>query len=205
LRPVVSKARHLVAAEITRKRWNTLRDGQDERIWLFRPSGKFLRHERVKAYLRLKIGAGGARRTNYKIRTRSPWYRTPLKERVDGFISGMTVRGPWIALRRMPTLNATNTLYTVRFKASASLGERAGWALSLLSSWTREQMAQAGRRYADGLLKFEPGEMHAIPLRVPSRTRGALTAYRRAISFLLAGDEAGARKIADAWLNGPAG
>jgi len=201
LHPVVSRSHHLVAGELTAKQWSGIRDRQTERVWLFRPGRRFLRDKRVKAYLRRKVESGGARRENHKIRTRSPWYCTPLKTRIDGFLSGMTVRGPWIALRRMPRLNATNTLYTVRFRRATTLAERAAWSLSLLTSWTRNQVGVFGRHYADGLLKFEPGDLRAVPVRVPRRTQGAVTAYRAAVRALLAGDETTCRSIADAWLD----
>jgi hypothetical protein len=201
LRPVVSKSHHLVAGDITAKQWNSVRDRQTERAWLFRPAGRFLQNENVKAYLKRQVEYGGAHRANHKLRMRSPWYWTPLKSRIHGFLSGMTVRGPWIALRRMSRLNATNTLYTVRFISATTLPERAAWSLSLLTSWTRNQVGVFGRQYADGLLKFEPRDLRAIPVRVPRQTRGAAAAYRAAVRALLAGDEATCRRIADAWLD----
>ncbi len=168
LRPVLSRACHLVAGRITREIWLRLRDA-GERIWLFDPPDRYLDHPAVENYLRLKEDHGGCRRERYKIKSREPWYRTPLPQPVDGFLSGMTRRGPWLCFSGMSELTATNTLYTFRFKEDLDVKHKAAWALVLLESRHDDVTRSLGRRYADGLVKYEPGDLYRIPLRVPAK------------------------------------
>lgn len=203
LRPVLSKARHLIAGEMTRRHWKSLRQMGNERIWLFDPPPRLVEHPSVRAYLRLAEYSGGCRRDRYKIKKRSPWYRTPLERHSDGFISGMSRFGPWITLRKMPRLSATNTLYVVRFLKGRTRDEKAAWSLSLLTSRTRELVTSFGRRYADGLLKYEPSDIRAIPVTIPRKVRGARTVYIKAVEALVSGQEMKCRKIADEWFQEP--
>ncbi len=198
LRPVVSKARHLVSAELTRPDWEALR-ASGKRIWLFDPPPSLASHPAVRAYLQLPPSSGGCRRDRYKITNRSPWYRTPLPRRVDGFLSGMTQLGPWICLRAMPRLTATNTLYSLRFRGRVTQDEKAAWALSLLTSPARRLLEPVGRLYPDGLVKYEPGDLLDLPLLVPSKVDGARAWYLETVEALLSGDVAMARDMADRW------
>jgi len=196
--PVLSRARHLTASQVTREEWDRLKeDGQ--RVWLFRPPERILTHPAVKAYLELAEEDGGCRREAYKL-ARDPWYVTPLPEDVHGFISGMSGSGPWIALKDMRGLSATNTLYTVRFRDRLAMDERAAWSLSLLTEAARGRLAAIGRQYADGLIKYEPGDLARLPVPIPARTRGAARTYRLAIAHLVAGEHTRAQKLADQWL-----
>jgi adenine-specific DNA-methyltransferase len=198
VRPVLSKAHHLIAGEMTQQEWNTLLE-KDERIWLFDPPPHLISHSEVRAYLELPPSLGGCRRDRYKIKNRSPWYRTPFPQCVDGFISGMTNLGPWICLNVVPRLNATNTLYTVRFHDSLSQDRKAAWALSFLTSFTRHLLQKARRVYADGLLKYEPGDLLNILLIRPRRVDGARAYYLDSIKTLLSGDIKRCQNMADAW------
>ena len=69
----------------------------------------------MKAYLERTVKDGGCKRRALKVRSRDPWYRTPLEPVIHGFMSGMSGWGPWVVFREMPRLAATNTLYVVRF------------------------------------------------------------------------------------------
>ena len=198
VRPVLSKARHLVSAELTRPEWEALRDS-GERIWLFDPPPSLLRNSAVRTYLQLPPSAGGCRSDGYKIRSRSPWYRTPVPRYVDGFISGMAQSGPWICLRAMPRLNATNTLYTVRFRGRLTPDEKAAWALSLLTSHSRRFLQSIGRVYPDGLVKYEPGDLLDLPLAIPIKAKGARVWYLKTVKTLLSGDPQTATEMADHW------
>lgn len=201
VRPVLSKARHLVAATMTKREWTQLRDS-GERIWLFRPSARRPRHHAIGAYLRLREEAGGCHRQRYKIANRNPWYRTVLPTHVDGFMSGMAQFGPWICFRRMSRLTATNTLYTVRFSEMNSGNQRAAIALSLLSSAYREPLNRIGRLYPSGLVKYEPGDLARLPLMLPDKIEGADVLYPQAIRALLDGAPEECRRIADRWFDG---
>jgi len=199
LRPVLSKARHLVNAEIGKPIWDELRR-TNERIWLFYPSSRVLGHPAVQRYLQLDAAYGGCRRERYKIKKRKPWYQTPLPHRVDGFISGMSRFGPWISLNNMARLTATNTLYTVQFRKPQTLEQKAAWALSLLTSYTQQAMKPLSRVYADGLVKYEPGDLLSLPLLVPRGVRGSRTFYAKAVRLLMLGNRREAQEIADVFI-----
>jgi adenine-specific DNA-methyltransferase len=199
LRPVLSKARHLVSAEIGKPVWDELRR-TNERVWLFYPSSHVLGHPAVQRYLQLDAACGGCRRERYKIKKREPWYQTPLPHQVDGFISGMSRFGPWLSLNNMARLTATNTLYTVQFRKPQTLEQKAAWGLSLLTSYTQQAMKPLSRVYADGLVKYEPGDLLSLPLHVPRGVRGARTFYTKAVKLLLQGNRREAQEIADVFM-----
>lgn len=199
LRPVLTKAHQLDRAEVGYPQWKRhLRN--DERVWLFDPPPSAWGRPGVREYLSLAESDGGCNRTARKVSRRSPWFRVPLPRRVDGFLSGMSRHGPWIALNRMPRLTVSNTLYFITFKNASSPDERAAWSLSLLSSRTRGAAQRVGRVYADGLLKYEPSDLKALPVLIPRRTSGARRVYAQAVRLLLAGDHAHAEAVADTWL-----
>ena len=198
LRPVVSKARHLVSGELTQRKWQALRH-KGERIWLLDPPLRLVTHPTVQSYLDLPPSSGGCRRDRYKIRDRTPWYRTPLPRYVDGFVSGMSQLGPWVCLRAMPRLTATNTLYTVKFHGTLTPDEKASWALSLLTGHSRRLLDTAGRVYPDGLVKYEPGDLLRLELLVPPKVQGARVWYLDTVAAMLSGDVDKARQMADHW------
>lgn len=202
LRPAVTKAHHLISGELTRQEWETLRD-KGERIWLFDPPPGLMNHPAVQAYLGLSPEDGGCRRDRYKIKNRNPWYHTPLPRYVHGFVSGMTQSRPWICLRSMPRLTATNTLYTVRYHGSLTPDEKAAWALSLLTSYSRNLLESTGRVYPDGLLKYEPGDLLDLPLLAPPKIHGARARYLEAVRDLLCNDVEESKAKADRWFDLP--
>ncbi|MEE8523896.1 MAG: hypothetical protein V3T72_08190, partial [Thermoanaerobaculia bacterium] len=101
------------------------------------------------------------------------------------FLSGMTRRGPWLCFSGMPTLTATNTLYTFRFKEDPGKDEKAAWALALLDARSAAATRSLGRRYADGLVKYEPGDLYKIPLTIPAKVDGSLDCYEAAVGEML--------------------
>ena len=198
--PVLSRARHLITSEITPKEWENLRDAGD-RVWLFNPSDDVVPEQQVRRYLELDLLSGGCDKGRYKIRNRSPWYRTPMPTTVDAFVSGMSKYGPWMSLNGMRNLSATNTLYIVLFKERLNGDEKAAWALSLLTAQVRRQLTQFARRYPSGLIKFEPGSLLALQLPVPFQFRGAAEYYNSAVNILLQGKVKEATQIADNWFS----
>ena len=114
-----------------------------------------------------------------------------------GYLSGMTKLGPWLSFRTMRNLAATNTLYVVTEKLRMSAEERAAWALSLLSTPSRNQVRELVRHYPDGLTKMEPHDLSCIRLPPPSVLKGACKDYDRAIQLLLTGNESAAIALAD--------
>jgi adenine-specific DNA-methyltransferase len=197
-RPIISRARHLTAGAIATDYWSQLRD-DGERVWLFDPRPSQTGIEAVKRYLNLRPQHGGCDRAALKVRSRDPWYRTPIQRNIDGFMSGMSGWGPWVVFRKMPRLAATNTLYVVRFHAGQTTDERAAWAMWLLTSESAHYLHRVGRRYADGLVKFEPGDIAQLPIATPLRIAGAYSAYERAVRLLLKGQKAACRREADKW------
>ena len=195
LRPVVSKARHLVASQITKVMWDRLRRA-DERVWLFSPDVHVQRNRSVRAYL--SHGENVCNLDGYKLRNRDPWYEVPGIRFGVGFMSGMTSVGPWLSLRSMRGLAATNTLYVITANETMTIDEQAAWALSLLSSETRRQVRATLRCYPDGLAKLEPHDISELQLLRPKRLAGSRDAYHRAIKLLLSGDPEAATAIADA-------
>jgi adenine-specific DNA-methyltransferase len=196
-RRVLTRASHLSAHVITSATWQSLRE-QGERVWLFHPGGNALNHPAVAKYLRWGKSSG-CKLTNHKVAIRSPWFRVLLPEPFDGFMSGMSGKGPFIAMRQMEGLTATNTLYGVTFLERAGHEARCALALGLLTSHAHEQLARVQRNYADGLIKYELGDLRELRLPVPQVTKGAPSAYQRAIEALLAQRHSEARGIADAW------
>jgi hypothetical protein len=197
-RPIISRAKHLSAGVIGEDDWTRLRNDGD-RVWLFDPPSAQLAHPAVKAYLDRPVKEGGCNHLALKVRSREPWYRTPLEPKIDGFMSGMSGWGPWVVFREMPRLAATNTLYLVRFLDAVSLDERAAWAMWLLTSDAARLLRRIVRRYADGLAKFEPGDIAELPIRQPIKHDGAYEAYKNAVRLLLQGKKGSSRREADEW------
>jgi hypothetical protein len=199
VRPILTKARHLCAAQIDRSVWEILRE-RDERIWLFDPPDELLSTAAVKRYLELDESHGGCRRDRYKIRIRKPWFRVPLPEKIEGFVSGMSRLGPWICLNSTRNLVASNTLYTVEFRRTCDAEKRCAWSLAVLTTPARAALTRVGRVYPDGLVKHEPGDLVKISVPEPNRIRGSEAVYARAIHALLSGRVDMASEIADDWL-----
>jgi adenine-specific DNA-methyltransferase len=195
LTPVVSKARHLRSALLTQNDWDDLK-AAGERIWLFNPSEALEKHPRVRRYLKLEPTEGGCDRQAFKVSIRDPWYRTPMPSVPDAFLSGMSQHGPWLCINETHRVNATNTLYVVRF-SSRHRGDWYMWALALLSSEARRQIRRIGRRYPDGLVKYEPGSLGNIELPRLKTDADHKALYINAAAALLSGNTGLAKQIAD--------
>lgn len=193
--PVVSRAKHLRFGNIDKNRWRELKES-GERIWLFNPSKSSLREPSVRRYLRRKPEDGGCNKDAFKILNREPWYKTPLPLKTDAFVSGMTQNGPVLCINEMEKLSATNTLYVVTFiDRDSQIWYK--WALSLLTTQAQQQLRRIGRRYADGLLKFEPGALGQIELPSLKPRPNYKDLYTEAIEAFLKADFSASRNIAD--------
>lgn len=199
VKPVLSRRKHLSGATVGIRDWEALRDA-GARIWLFRPPDSVLDHPAVKEYLH-HAKQGGCNLDAFKVASRNPWHRTPLPRRVDGFLSGMSKRLPFLTLRAMEGLTATNTLYVVRFKRRATPVEKATLGILLLTSSVRRELERHARVYADGLLKFEPTELGSIRVPVVCPRRDAAEILHHATALLLAGREEDAIAKADEWVS----
>ena len=192
--PLVGRARHIAVADVPRSHWEQLkRDGAD--VWLFRPSTVAQRSKYVEAYIRSIEPA----KRYFKVTARRDWTRPEVPHRPHGFLTGMSMHGPWIALSRCSGLVATNTLYTVRFKSARTIADRAAIALGLLTTIVRKQLPDAQRIYPDGLPKLEPRDLRKLTIPVKRGDSRVLETYRAAVAAVLRGDEAAARVLADEW------
>jgi hypothetical protein len=54
--------------------------------------------------------------------------------------------------------------------------------------------------YADGLIKYEPGDLLNVPVIIPRETKGAMKVYLSAAKELIAGNAKAASRIADKFL-----
>ena len=99
----------------------------------------------------------------------------------------------------MDGLNATNTLYVVTFR-NRNRETWYMWALVLLSSTAQRQIRRIGRRYADGLIKYEPGALGKIELPALKEDADHRLLYEQAVGALLAEDLRMAKVIADSAL-----
>jgi hypothetical protein len=116
----------------------------------------------------------------------------------------MSKRLPFLALREMQGLTASNTLYVIRFKKRVTAAEKATAGLLLLTSSVRKELARHARVYADGLLKFEPIDLGAVRVPAVQARKGVEHVFRKATALLLAGREAEASAVADAWVGSAA-
>jgi len=107
--------------------------------------------------------------------------------------------GPWVVFREMPRLAATNTLYVIRFIETVDVNERAAWAMWLLTSEAARLLQVVARRYAEGLLKFEPSDIAKLPIRRPTKSEGAYASYKLAVRLLLQGNKGASQREADRW------
>jgi hypothetical protein len=117
----------------------------------------------------------------------------------------MSENGPWLSFNRTVGLNASNTLYTIRFRNSLNAGQRVAVALALLTTEVRTQMNHLVRRYPGGLKKLEPSDLSSLLLpSVPQQIDQAKVEqeYGEAISRLLLHDTKAASRIADKFFAG---
>jgi hypothetical protein len=193
--PVLTKARHL-SAKVGKEEWDALVQ-QDERVWMFSPAEETLLHPKVAEYVAYGERGSGCRQT-YKVRNRSPWYAVPLPECPHAFISGMSYVGPFLAFSEREGLQATNTLYGVRFRSMVEDEKRWSIAISLLTTEVRRQVAWIGRKYPDGLTKLEPKDLLSLRIRTTAR-RGARAHYQECAALLLKRRFEESQRLADSW------
>ena len=100
----------------------------------------------------------------------------------------------------MPSLTASNTLYVVSFDKAKTQDDSAAIGIVLFTTFAARSMQKVIRRYADGLLKIEPGDFSRIEIPVVTEPRGAQQEYRRLFKLYLSGDLSELRKKADRWV-----
>ncbi len=152
-------SRHLRSLEFSSKAWLQL-GNEGRRCWLFYPrDGKL--SQGSAAY----IASGEARAVDqgYKCRNRSPWWRVPLVETPDLFLTYMDYERPRL-ITNSAQAQHLNSLYGVRLKHGR---KRIGLRLLPLATLNTVSLLGAevhGRSYGGGLLKLEPREADKIPV-----------------------------------------
>lgn len=153
----------------------------------------------VQRYIHEGASEGRCRINGTKVASRAPWYRVPLPKPAHAFLSGMTTRGPWLAINEFTNVQATNTLYVVRFRSRVTMSRRFAWAIALQTTQVRSAIMARGRRYGQGLLKFEPGDFRDVLVPVPPNGTDARSSYAQIVRKLVAGETDLAQDLADKW------
>jgi tRNA1(Val) A37 N6-methylase TrmN6 len=155
--------RHLRGLTFSKIAWSTLAD-EGARCFLFRPrerltltSARYIAHGEAS-------GVAGA----YKCRMRSPWWRVPLVDVPDLFLTYMNHDRPRL-VTNAAGVHILNSVYGVRL---AEGRRRTGIELLPIASMNSVTLLGAeivGRSYGGGLLKMEPREADRLP--IPSMDR----------------------------------
>jgi hypothetical protein len=115
-------------------------------------------------------------------------------------MSRANTNGPLIAPNATGKLAATNTLYLIRFDDKIrSRDARAACSDSLLTTYSRSQLATRTRNCAAGMKKLEPSDITGISLPVRKAVHGAYDVYQSAAQLFIDGDAKSAIAMADEW------
>ena len=152
--------RHLRGLTFTQAVWKQLaKDGA--RCLLFYP--KNAPSEAARRYIAEAEQAGVA--NAYKCRVRNPWWRVPLVEAPDLFLTYMNHNRPRL-VSNSARAQILNSIYGVRLRLKRKQLGRDVLPIACLNSITLLGAEMVGRAYGGGLLKMEPREADRLP--VPS-------------------------------------
>ena len=199
-KPILTRSHHLTAGETSDAHWMRLKD-QGERVWIFAPPQELRNHPSVEAYINLPQSEGGCNKSALWVNKRHPWFEVKLPEKVDGYLSGMARTGPWICVDSSHSLTASNTLYTIKFHKPISRNMKYAWCLSMLTSYTYNELVKSRRFYADGLVKHEPKDLNRLKLLKPVNIEGVKEYYIQTVDLLLSNHFFQARRRADEWFS----
>lgn len=153
---------HLRGLELTTAALNQLdRDGRATR--LFRPpTGS--PSEGARAY----IAAGEATDISdaYKCRVRTPWWRVPVLDPPDLFLTYMNADSPRLCTNRARArhLNSVHGVYLAQEHRALGMDHL---PLAAINSMTLLAAETVGRAYGGGMLKLEPREADVLPVPHP--------------------------------------
>ena len=181
--------RHLRGLTFTNAAWNELAAG-GARCLLLHPKGT--PSDAAKTYIHEAEAAGVC--NTYKCRTRKPWWRVPLVDTPDLFLTYMNHDRPRL-VANPGRVQILNSVYGVALAAGRKRLGHDVLPLACLNSVTLLGSEIVGRAYGGGLLKMEPREADRLP--VPSlervkRSEGALKALKPQLARALRGGKVAA-------------
>lgn len=153
-------SRHLRGLVFSDASWTALAR-ENSKVYLFYPGDK----ASAAARKYIENGADDGVAQAYKCRVRSPWWRVPLVETPDLFLTYMNHDRPRLITNEAKA-SILNSLYGVKLHSTRRKIGMALLPLACLNSVTLLGAEVVGRSYGGGLLKLEPREADKLP--VPS-------------------------------------
>nr|WP_238941337.1 N-6 DNA methylase [Jannaschia sp. Os4] len=154
-------ARHLRGLVFSDASWRAATK-QGGATYLFRPSDEYL-SDASRAYVAQGEAAGVSK--GYKARMRAPWWRVPLVDVPDLFLTYMNHDRPRLVANEAKA-QILNSIYGVKLQDDRRDVGMSLLPLACLNSVTLLGAEMVGRAYGGGLLKLEPREADTLP--VPS-------------------------------------
>lgn len=186
---------HLRGLTFTEHSWRNL-GRRGSATYLFRPRGEL--DDAAAAYVEAGKVAGVDQA--YKCRVRKPWWRVPLVNPADLFLTYMNADTPRITTNAVGALHL-NSVHGIYLKPEYRDLGRASLPLAALTSMTLVGAETVGRSYGGGMLKIEPREADRLPVPSPAivaAASDALLALRPQLaSRLRAGKLIEAAKLVD--------
>ena len=150
--------RHLRGLDFTEAVWKRLlREGA--RCLLFYPGDNLT--DAAKRYIEAGEKAGVSKA--YKCRMRRPWWRVPLVDAPDLFLTYMNHDRPRL-VSNIAQSQILNSVYGVRLAPERQQVGRDVLPIACLNSVTLLGSEIVGRAYGGGLLKMEPREADRLPI-----------------------------------------
>jgi adenine-specific DNA-methyltransferase len=188
-------SRHLRGLSLSETAWKSL-EREGFRSYLFRPKGE----PGVAARSYIADGEKAGVPKAYKCAARSPWWRVPLVETPDLFLTYMNHDRPRL-IANDAKVDVLNSLYGIALRQGLKSLGRELLPIACLNSMTLFGAEMVGRAYGGGLLKLEPREADLLP--VPSvnillGSKDALLNIKPSVGAALrAGDLAKAVELVD--------
>lgn len=178
--------RHLRGVCFTDDAWATLA-GEGAQCFLFYPKD----NPSAAALQYIMAGEDEGVSVAYKCRVRSPWWRVPLVEIPDLFLTYMNHDRPRL-VTNAARANILNSVYGVRLSDDRQKIGHDILPVACLNSITLMGAEIIGRSYGGGLLKMEPREADNLPLPSVDRIRemeGGLRNLRPQLNQALRGGD----------------